>query len=87
MATETKRFTIPAGSYFAVTAGHYAVFIRPTTPVAMRLHIGTAAPAAATTDYVPIAGNSMSFADLGGTDNVYLMAEAAGAEVAVVRTA
>ena len=87
MATETKRFTIPSANYFAVTAGHYAVFVRPTTPVAMRLHIGTSLPLPGTTDFVPIAGNSMSFSDLGGGDNVYLMAEAAGAEVAVVRTA
>lgn len=87
MATETNRFNIPTNSYFAVTAGHYAVFIRPTSPVAMRLHIGSAAPAANTNNYVPIAGNSMSFSDLSGADNVYLMAEAAGAEVAVIRSA
>lgn len=85
MPTSTTRVAIPTGVYTAVTDGNFNVFIRPVTPVALRLHIGQTLPAAATTDFMPLSSASVSFSDLEGTDKVYLMAEGEGAEVVVIK--
>ena len=85
MATETIKIAITDANYVPVTAGHFNVYIRQAAPVALRLHVGQTLPAPSTVNYVPISGNSVSLSDLEGADIVYLMAEAPGAEVVVVR--
>lgn len=85
MPTETIRVPIPADAYTAVTSGHYNVFIRPTSPVPMRLHVGQNPPAIGTENYLSIASSGISLADLEGGDNVYLLAEGDPSEVIVIR--
>ena len=85
MTTTTLKVEVPDDEYLAVTAGHFNFFMRPLTPVGLRLHVGQTQPLAATEDYVPLASTSFSLSDLEGADIVYLMAEAAGAEVVVIK--
>ncbi len=85
MPTITQRLTIPTANYVAVSAGEMNVFIRLTGATAVRVHVGQTLPAAGTGDYLPLITGSLSLADLEGGDNVYLLAEAAGAEVVVIK--
>jgi hypothetical protein len=85
MPTNTLKFEVPDDEYLEVTDGHYNFFLRPLTPVGLRLHVGQTQPLAATEDYVPLVSTSFSLSDLEGTDKVYLMAEGAGLEVVVIR--
>lgn len=85
MPTTTERVAIGTGAYVAVSNGHYNVFVRTLTPVALRLHVGQTLPPFGTTDYVPLTSTSISLSDLEGTDKVYLLAEGPGAEVVVIK--
>lgn len=85
MATQTVRIAVPDNNYVEVSNGHFNVFLRPFTPVALRLHVGQIAPAAGTEHYMPISASGVSLSDLEGGDKVYLRAEAPGAFVTVIR--
>ena len=85
MPTTTEKIIIPEANYVAVTAGHFNVFVRPLTPVGLRLHVGQTLPAPGTENYVQLISTSFSLSDLEGADNVYLRAEGAGAEVVVIK--
>lgn len=85
MATTTEKITIPEANYVAITAGHFNVFLRPLTPVGLRLHVGQTLPSAGTENYLPLISTSFSLSDLEAADNVYLRAEGPGAEVVVVK--
>lgn len=85
MPTETLRISIPQANYVPVSDGHFNVFLRQSTPVPLRLHVGQSLPAANTTNYVLVSSAGISLSDLEGGDKVYLRAESAGGEVVVIR--
>jgi len=85
MPTQTLRISVPEANYVAVTDGHYNAFIRQTTPVPLRLHVGQTLPAADTTNYLLVSSAGVSLSDLEGGDKVYLRAEGTGGEVVVIR--
>jgi len=84
----TTRTALTADAYVALASGSASVMVQHILGAGVRIHVGTALPAAESDDYVVIGlgedlSRNISLASLAETDNVYARAGTSEGSVVV----
>ncbi len=90
MAASTAAYTVTTSAYTALSAGEAAVMLMAMNQGGVkggiRLHLGTALPAADTEDWFPVESmKNFAFEGLSSTENVYARAMSANVTVRVMK--